>query len=88
MNSQDLQQIDKLLSKRLDEKLKNFVTKADFRNLPTKSDLKNELKNLEENLESYILDVFTAADKNKAEKEDVEVLKGKVHKLEEKVFPN
>jgi polyhydroxyalkanoate synthesis regulator phasin len=75
MNSQDLQQLDELLQKRLKEGLKDLATK-------------NDLKNMKKDLEGYILDVFTSADNRKAEKTEVDKLKEKINKLEDKVFPN
>lgn len=68
--------------------LKKLATKEDLKALPTRIELKEELHVLQENLEGFIMDVFKSADDNKAEKEDVELLKVKVQNLEEKVFHN
>lgn len=96
MTNTDLQQIDKLLQKRL----KDFATKDDLKNFATKDDLKKELaqyatkedlrkslamlrKQIKEDIDEAAMDVFKSADKRKAEKENLEKLEKRVDKIEE-----
>jgi|SRR3989344_6706991 len=93
MTPKDLKQIDKLLDKKFDEKLKNFATKDDLKNFTTKDDLKNfatkdDLKNfatkdeIELKIDEAVAEIIASVDKNKADKEDVEKLEVRVKKLE------
>jgi len=50
MNAQDLQQLDELLSRRLDEKLRNFATKDDLKKFATKDDISSTEKRLEQKI--------------------------------------
>ena len=75
MTPKDLKQIDKLLDKKFDEKLKNFATKDDLKNFATKDEI--ELK-----IDEAVAEIIASVDKNKADKEDVEKLGVRVKKLE------
>ena len=75
MTPKDLKQIDKLLDKKFDEKLKNFATKDDLKNFATKDEI--ELK-----IDEAVAEIIASVDKNKADKEDVEKLEVRVKKLE------
>jgi len=76
----DLQQIDKLLRKRL----KGFATKDDLRGFATKDDLRDALKNhptkkdLKNALEDLLADVIKVVDKTKADKKDVDKIEGQL----------
>ena len=68
----------------MDEQRLRKILKEELKNVTTKTDLKK----MQDHLEDYIFDVFSSADKRKAEKSDVDELKKKVKHIEEKVFPN
>ena len=84
MTPKDLKQIDKLLDKKFDEKLKNFATKDDLKNFTTKDDLKNfaTKDEIELKIDEAVAEIIASVDKNKADKEDVEKLEVRVKKLE------
>lgn len=96
----DLQQIDKLLQKRL----KNFATKDDLKSFATKDDLKKELskyatkddlkkvlskhpnkEDLKKALDDLVVEITLNADKHKAEKSRVEDLEKRVEVIEEEL---
>lgn len=90
MNSPTLNQIEKILK----DILSKMATKDDLKsiedninkklsNFATKNDLKQLRKQIKEDIAQASMDVFKSADKNKAEKEDLEKLEKRVDQIEE-----
>lgn len=83
---QELFEIKKLLGEVVTkDEAKQFLTKNDAKQFATKEDLKSMKEELIKEIRDVEVSVTVSADKNKAEKTDLERLETRVTKIEQKL---